>query len=380
MPATVRQVSCLVTLASTVLPDVQSARGQVSADGGWPTCSVFTRIYPRDGGGDPIDEENDIDVVAGAGNNVTRFTGRLRRFRPSAFPRGLELVCVGTLAYAAEWSPSADPTAADLGNIIFQDAFPTGATDQVIVRWVLDHVPGVTYSSGDIGGTGVTLGTEAPEAFDWKAGTSAWTYIQEIDRATLYRTYQTMDGTIRRVRMIGHPHNGTEDFTLAEGDILEGSIGSRDTERTRNAVTVGGHDYGDGLGPVLGFASGTNGFQGDGADPDFRRAEPFASDLIEDGNDVDGTALGLGGIDAQDIADAIINDVNKEFVDADILSWRDDTHGPGLTCLLDAFDRLHINESMWVQGYSWEVSENGWQSRYVLTGGGLEQTYTPPDV
>jgi hypothetical protein len=102
--------------------------------------------------------------------------------------------------------------------------------------------------------------------------------------------------------------------------------------------------------------------------------------LIEDGNDEDGAALGNGGIDAQDIADAILPDVNKEFVEADIPSWRDDTHGPGLTCLLDMLSRLAIGESMWVQGYGWEVGDNGWQSRYSLSGGGLEQTYTPPPV
>lgn len=379
MPATVRQVSWTVTLAGTVLDDVISARGQVVADSGWPTCSVFVRTYPQDGGGDPIDEENDITVEAGAGNNDTRFTGRLRRFRTSAFPRGLELVCVGTLAYADEWAPDED--------IVFEDEFPNGATDQEIVQWALDHVPGVTYSSGDIDGTGITLGLfsgpqgeggGAPEAFDWAKGVSAWQYIQEIDRATLYRTYQTRDGTIRRVQMIGHPHDDPVDFTLAAEDILDGASGTRDTERTRNAVVVIGHDYGDGQ-LTMGVAYGSNAFQGDGSDPATRHAETYSSGLIEDGSSEDGDPWNDNGIDAQDIADAILPDVNKEFVEADIPSWRDDSHGPGLTCLLDMLDRLHIGESMWVQSYAWEVGDNGWQSRYGLTGGGLTQSYTPPD-
>jgi hypothetical protein len=142
---------------------------------------------------------------------------------------------------------------------------------------------------------------------------------------------------------------------------------------------VRGHDYGDGLGPVLGQAYGANDFQGDGATAATRHPESFSSDLIEDGNDDGGTPLGNGGIDAQDIADAILNDVNKEFVEAQIRSWRDDTHGPGLTCLLDTLDRLAIGEKMWVQGYGWEI-DDGWTTTYTLSGGGLEQPYDPPPV
>jgi hypothetical protein len=274
---------------------------------------------------------------------------------------------MGTLAYAAEWAPDED--------ILFEDEFPTGDTDQNIVKWALDHVPGVSYTGANIAGTGVTLGTEAPDVFDWKKGVSAWTYIQNLDRATLYRTYQQRDGTIKRVQMIGHP-NTTDAFTLAAEDVLEGSTGSRDTERTRNAVRVVGHDYGDGGGPTLGFDSGAYGSL-DGTGPDEWKLETFSSDLIEDGNDDVGSPLGLGGLDAQDIAEAILPDVLKEFVEAEIASWRDDTHGPGQTCLLDMLTRMAIGESMWVWRYAWEI-EDGWTSHYSLSGGGVEQTYTAP--
>lgn len=363
---TLRTVEATVMFAGVELTDVISARGQVAADSGWPTCSVFVTAKPATG-----NEEDTLTVVAGAGNNVTRFTGRVRRFRPSAFPKGVEIVGTGTLAYAAEWAPAED--------LIFDDEFPSGATDQALVAWALGFVPGISYVGADIQGTGITLGLEAPEAFDWKAGVSAWQYVQQLDRATLYRTYQQQDGTIRRVRMIGHPSSMTISFILANEDILEGSTADRNTEQTRNAVIVRGHDYGDGLGPVLGSAYGANDFQGDGTTASLRHPEPFASDLIEDGNDDDGTPLGNGGLDAQDIADAILEDVNKEFVEASIQSWRDDTHGPGQTCLLQSLDRLAIGEKMWVQGYAWEVND-GWTSTYTLSGGGLEQPYTPPPV
>lgn len=368
MTVTVRSLTCTATFASVELQDVISARGQVSADGGWPTCSVFCTAKPGTG-----NEEDTLTVVAGAGNNATRFTGRVRRFRTSAFPKGIELLAMGTLAYAAEWAPDED--------IIFATEFPTGATDQELIMDALDRVIRLgsgSYSSGNIGGSSVVLGLVAPSAFDWKAGTTAWARIQSIDRASLFRTYQKQDGSIHRVQMIGHPSSSATSFTLEPEDILEGSTGSRNTEQTRNAVIVRGHDYGFGTGPVLGFAAGAYGSL-DGDDPAERIAEEFSSDLLETGNDPLGTPLGLDGLDAQAIADLILPDVLKEFVDADILSWSDGTHGPGQTCLLDCLARLAIGEKMWVRGYGWEIGDK-WQSHYVLSGGGVEQAYSPPGV
>ena len=371
MPATVRTVVCGVTFAGVALDDdVLSVRGSVSANGGWPTCSVFLTHKPPTG-----NEEDGIQVVAGAGTDVIRFQGRVRRFRSSGFPKGIEMVATGDLAYADEWTPTADIDFPE--GIDFEEAFPDGATDQALVRWALDHVPNVTYVSGDIGGTGITLGVSFPEAFNWRAGVSAWQYIMQLDRATLYRTYQAHDGAIYRVRMIGHP-DVTPDFTLAPQDILEGATSERTTERTRNYVRVTGFD--DGQGAVLGIAAGNNDFQGDGSDQSTRHIEDFGSRLIEDGNDIDGAPIGNTGLNAQDIAAAILPDVNKEFVDASIPSWRDDLHGPGLTVLVDALDRLAIGEPMWVFGYTWEVGDNGWMTTYTLSGGGLPQTYDPPPV
>jgi len=380
--AQVRQVSLQVTFAGVVLDNVIQARGEVSADSGWPTCSVFVTAKPPTG-----NEEDDITVVAGAGNNVVRFTGKVRRFRPSGFPKSIEMVCSGTLAYAAEWVPPED--------ILFDDIWPSGATDQQLVQWVLDQVPGIGYDASNIAGTGTVIGTEplALTAFDWKgstdpyqvannytSGTSAWAYIQQIDRATLYRTYQARDGTIYRVQMIGHPDN-TADFTLGPQDMLDGASGSRDTERTRNFVVVLGHDYGDGHGPIYGTAAGSNDFQGDANNPSQRHTELFQSPLIESGLDgIDDAWDGRDGLRADDIAAMILPDVNKEFVEASIPSWRDDTHGPGMTCLLDALDRLAIGEPMWVARHAWEVGDNGWMATYGLTGGGLQQTNPAPPV
>lgn len=354
--APVRFATLAATFNSVLLTDTIGARGQITADAGWPQCSVFCTAKPASG-----NEDDTLAVVAGAGNNATRFTGVVRRFRTSVFPKSIELVATGTLAYADEFSPNED--------IDFFDAFPSGTTDQAIVRWVLDHVPGVSYTSGNIAGTGITLGASAPDAFDWRAGTTAWAYIQELDRATQYRTYQDRSGVIRRVQMIGHP-SGSAAFTLAPEDVLDGSTGSRDTEKTKNASIVLGYDYGGTDNRATGQTFGS--FRGlDGSDPAEQRADVFRSDLIEDGNDALGDPLvGKSGLNAQDIADSIIDDVLKEFVEASVNSWRDDTHEPGATMLLDMLARMAIGENLWVQRYEWEVGDNGWQSHYGLTGGG----------
>lgn len=365
MAVTVRTVSCSVTFNGNLLTDVLEARGEISADGGWPSCSVFLTAKPTSG-----NEEDDLIVDAGAGNNTRRFTGKVRRFRPSAFPKGIEMAAVGTLAYAAEWSPADD--------ILFDEVFPSGATDQDIIKHALDQVPQISYTGSEIDGTSTVMGTEAEDAFVWKAGTSAWNRIQAIDRATLYRTYQTRDGSIKRVLMIGHP-NSSQDFTLAELDVLEGTTGDRDTERTRNAVLVFGYDYGYGDGPALGVAYGSNSFQGDGSNPNTRYPEKFSSEYYETGLDPDGNALGFAGLDADAFAAQLLPDVNKEFVEADVQSWRDDTHGPGMTCLLDLLVRMAIGEKLWVQRYAWRVSD-GWYSQYGLSGGGIQSSYSTPEV
>jgi len=353
MPPLVRHVTCVVHFAGMMLTDVIGARGQVVADAGWPTCSVFCTAKPEDG-----NEEDDLDVIAGAGTNETRFTGKVRRFRPSGFPKSIELVATGTLAYANEWSPAE--------TLLFDEEFPSGATDQQLVAWALGFVPGISYTAGDIGGTGTVLGLSEPAAFDWEAGQTAWNYIQRLDRATLYRTFQASDGTIWRTQMIGHP-SSTPDFTLGPADVLDGATASRDTERTRNYVRVTGYQ-----GLAWGAASGANDFQGPGDVAATRHVEEFSSDLIESGVDEEtGDWDGEDGLRADQIAAAILPDVNKEFVEASVPSWRDDLNGPGQTCLLDMLARLAVGEPMWVQSYSWEVGDQGWIATYGMTGGGL---------
>jgi hypothetical protein len=56
------------------------------------------------------------------------------------------------------------------------------ATDQDIVAAVLTKA-GVSFSGGNIGGTGQLLGTVADDAFMWRVGQSALDYIDAVDKS-----------------------------------------------------------------------------------------------------------------------------------------------------------------------------------------------------
>ena len=364
MAVTLRSVSISATLAGEPLDNIIGARGSIVADSGWQNCSVFVTEKPGDAAGL---QEAPLVVTAGAGNNVVRFTGVVRRYRPNAFPKSVEIIAQGNLVYADEWAPSED--------IIFEDEFPRGAHDEAIVAWALDHVPNITYDSANLDGWGAIMGAEAPDAFTWRAGQSAWNYIKQIDRASLFRTFQAADGTIRRALMVGHP-NETPDFTISPEHILDGATLTRDTQRTRNYVKVLGYQY-DQFSQVQGEAWGSNPIQGPGDVAATRHAEEFSSNLIELGVDEDGGAIGTYGVDAQLVATWVLSDVNKAFVEASIPTWLDGTHEPGMTVFLAAADRLLANEPLWLARYDWEVGDNsGWTATYGLTGGGL----APEDI
>jgi len=354
MAITIRNVSLSATLAGEPLENIISARGEIVADSGWQNCSVYVTEKPGEAAGL---QEAPLTVTAGAGNNIVRFTGVVRRYRPSAFPKGVEIQAQGYLAYADEWAPSED--------IFFDEEFPAGAHDEAIVAWALDHVPNVTYNAADLEGWGAVMGTIAPEAFDWKAGMSAWSYIKQIDRATLFRTFQTADGTIRRSLMVGHP-NDTPDFTITDAHVLDGATLTRDTQRTRNYAHVLGYSFGPDD-QVEGTAAGSNPIQGPGDVEATCHAEEFSSNLIED----------PPGVDAGLVATWVLSDVNKQFVEASVPTWLDGTHEPGMTVFLACAERLLTNEPLWLARYAWEVGEDGgWIATYGLTGGGL----APEDI
>lgn len=370
MAVIVRRLFGQAVFDGVILTNMLAARGSMTADGGWPTCSVYCEAKPAAG-----NEEDELTVSAGAGTNLTRFVGVVRTFRTSAFPRSVELLGMGTLAYADEWAPDED--------IVFETIFPDGGLDVDVIQWALSlvkipaGVAGYAYAP-TFQGRPQLLGTQggAPKAFDWKAGTPAWRYVEQIDRATLFRTWQRFDGLLERSKMLGRP-GGTPTLTLDPSTMYDGARGERDTTRTRNFVRVLGYDHAERTGPVSNGDGtwGANDFQGGGDDPATRHPEVFTSDLIESGLDFVAGAWvwdGMPGLRADELAAEIILDVNKEFVEASVPSYVDGRYAPGETVLLDALERLHIGEPMWLRGYGWEIGDGGFRSSFELQGGGID--------
>jgi hypothetical protein len=377
----------------------------------WPTTPAATvtngSVTFQEFGVDVVYDDN-IVITMGAGiNNVVRFNGLFRRFDYTLSPRLVGLVCFGHLVRARDYENN-DEGAGSPGGLDIDDLLgATTGTDQAIVKAVLDRVPNLTYTAGNIGGTGVTLGAQvtslSPSPFLWRNGANpsikvytggkgetALEYIQRIDAmsavytnstsaAGFYRLYEQVGGTIRRA-LLGSRPRSSADFTFTEGvDITVGNS-SREYPLA-NRVYVQGYDYGAAGGPVTNLLSSTiqssNPFMPSGE----KHTYTFSSPLIERGLDADSG----GGMSAETVANALMLDVNRETVRCMATTPRDDLVGPGSTVLIQAAggvpDRLGIGENLWVIHGDIVVGEDGRFSQQLqCLGGGLPDAYTsaPP--
>lgn len=400
-----RNTFCTATLNGSALPRILSARASFGWDMQVSEAVIFVPTDPS-----PGSQLYDSPVVLnmGAGtNNVQRFSGLFRRYDFTLYPRSLGLVCYGRMVRVRDYENSQEG-AGSPGGLDLVDLLGSGSgTDQAIVQAVLGRVPNFTFTAGNIAGTGVTFGSQittlSPSPFLWRNGAnpsikvevggkgeSALEYISRIDAVSavytnstspsgFYRTYEQIGGTTRRA-LIGSRPRGVADFTFTEGlDIWQGTA-SRDYP-TANRVYVQGFDYasrsGHGMGPVSNLSSSTI----QGSNP-FMLTQPFtytfSSPLIERGLDADTG----GGMSCETVANALMLDVNRVTVRAELTTPRDDLIGPGSTVLVQApggaVDRLGTGENLWVVHVDVNVDDNGaFSQRLQCLGGGLPDNWTP---
>ena len=192
----------------------------------------------------------------------------------------------------ARWPtrPSGRPTT----DLLFDEEFPSGATDQALVAWALGFVPGISYVGRQYrrhghharhrGARGVRLArrrlglavrpaARPGHALPHLSGSGRDDLPRADDRPSLEHHHQLYAGDR------GHPR-GLDGLAEHRADSGTPPLSAATTTAT---VSV----------PMLGTAYGINDFQGDGATAATRHPEHFSSDLIEDGNDEDGTPLGL---------------------------------------------------------------------------------------
>jgi hypothetical protein len=418
MPSTTWAASHAYSAAQVVKPTTRNGHlYQVivagTSGGSQPTFPTTAGGTVTDGGvtwqefGIDIVYDDNVVLTMGAGtNNVVRFNGLFRRFDYSLYPRMVGLVCFGHLVRAQQYENN-DEGVGSPGGLDINDLAGAAATDATIVRAVLDHVPQLSYTAGNIGGTSTAWGTQittlSPSPFLWRngqnpsikvdiggKGETALEYIQRIDAvsaiytnstsaAGFYRLYEQVGGTIRRALLGSRPRN-TADFTFTEGVDIEQGSSSREFPLA-NRVYVQGFDYGKIGGPVNNLASSTIQSSNPFMPSTEKHTYTFSSPLIERGLDADAGS----GMSCEKIANALMLDVNRETVRCTFTTPLDYLIGPGSTVLAQAAggipDRLGIGENLWVTHNDISVGEDGHFSQQLqCLGGGLPDNYTsaPP--
>jgi hypothetical protein len=361
-----------VTFAGNVLTNVLSVSATFGFDQRVPEARVTVPVRPGTGG-----HLDSLVIAAGAsiGTSRTIFSGRSIEFDYRLWPRSVTIVGRGELYKALTYVNEQDPNGdGDVGLFLEDFVGASSATDQDIVAAVLTQA-GVSFSGGNIGGTGQLLGTQAPDVFLWRVGQSALDYIDAIDKISavadppgFYRTFETVGGVIHRSLIGGRPR-GTADATYTEGTDISSGGSSRSVLDLYNFVRVTGYDYGDGSGASTFTLEGSNDFQPI-TEPHVLR---FGSQMIER----ETMAEAGDGMSCEEVAIALSADVNREVVRIQGLDTPKDDHiGPGATVLVQAAgglpDRLGIGEKMWVQSIT-IVPFPSYHQTYTCLGGG------PPD-
>jgi hypothetical protein len=398
------------TFNGSALSNILSASCRYGWHQNVPEATIFVPTNPFPGS-QPYDQP--VTLTMGAGNNIVRFQGIFRQYNYTLWPRALGLYFRGRLARAFEYQNHNDPQ--HLGGMLLQDLIgtPTG-TDQAVVRAVLTAA-GVSFTSGNIGGTGATWASRSllnTRAFMWRAGTSedaiipmsaagqtAGDYIQQWDRVSavytsssaptgFYRTYETPNGIYRA--LIGGRPRSTAQYTFNEGvDIEPGAQSSRQYPFA-NAAYVTGFDPGLNIGPVRNMTfdvttgGNTGSFLGQASNP-FQPSSrsvtfDFSSPLIEWGTEAES---GIG-MNCERVGNALLADLNRETVTVRFRTPRDDYIAPGMVIIVggpgNQPDRLGMGEPLWVDEVTTGVGEDGsFYQDIAATGGGLSGDYpTPP--
>jgi hypothetical protein len=395
----VRSVSVSASTPSATWANILSARVSYGFDMRTGECQILTPTRPE---GSDYDQE--LTVVMGAGNNITRFVGVIRDFQYQANPAAVTTVARGFLTRAIEYENSEetnyDPWTGS-GGLLIPDLLGTlagSASD--IVQAVLDKA-NVPYSAANIKGSAEVYGGGlTPLPFMWRSGGSginsvpqnqdqgetAMSYVErydaidaELDEANpnaggRYRTFETLAGDVYRVRVGGRPQD-TPDFTLTEGlDILGGSF-TRSISQTRNYFVVKGQDRGSNLGPYQYGLLSSNPFQPSSS----KHTYQFSSDMLEkDVHDaVDGiTGAPLTGMSCEVLAGAFELEYNREIVSGSLETFRDDAFGVAQTHLVQGgpggtIGALGLAENVWVQSMEISVDDRGFTQRLTYLGGGL---------
>jgi len=331
MPAINRTTNLDASVGGTNLGNAFAARVSLGYDMNYGTCAVdVAGSFP--GGG----FYDDFDIVV---NGEHWFSGILTQVDYTLYPQVVTLSGRGRLwrAEQARAEGELDPKT----GLLLEELTGGPASDQEIVSSVLDRV-GLGLAGGSIGGTGVTLGTIAPEEFAWRDTETALSYIQRIDQISLgYRTFESTGGSIFRSQISVFPDGGS-DMTFTQGEDIIEAQNSRSVQEAYTAVRVTGYAVGDFLEPRVYVAgSGSNLFA-------------FNSPMIERR---DSGSTGSGQT-CQAVANYFLDELSRVLVKMRMTTPRNDNIGPGQVHSVNS-DRLDHGGPLWVQRVDKEYRADG---------------------
>jgi hypothetical protein len=348
--ATVYTPYVAATLNGSPLVGVRKAR--VISSFSDPVTRLYVTVYPV-----PVWAEGDtLAITMGSGtNNVLSGTGTIYEGDYVNDGPTFELVARGPLFKAQRFRNN------QTNGLTLTDLTGGPDTDENIAKVILDAA-GITYTSGDIGGTGIVRGALGPTAYTWRRGETAMDYLNRLSKASLgYRMVETITGAVQRVQVFGRP-TASPSFFLTEGvDIFGGAHTQRETFSKYTAVTVTGYDFGDGNGPVT-FSDPDP--VPDGVDPYL-----YSSDMIERALESDAG----GGISAENVAtNFVLPEVNREIIRVgSVKTPRDDSFEPGQTHQIDS-DRLGLSaENLWLFSVTRECDDRWFTQTLDYIGGGV---------
>lgn len=363
-----------------------------------------------------FDMDQSLEIIAGNGTvHTRRFIGLARS--PSYDLRGnIILQGVSTLEKVYNYENSEDSGG---GGLFLEDLLgAVSGTDEQVVRAVLARIlnEGSDFTFGNIEGTGTTWRThsivDTGDAYLWASGDSpdgmpetqsagekALAYIYRWDMVSavhpgpfqpagtesgnspgaitgpvgFYRTFQTLNGTIRRALIGGRPR-GSQLFTFTEGeDIRVGKITRGYPIANRFIAT--GYDDGLGLGPARYVMQSSNPYMGSGRKV---TAPPVSSPMIEKTAENDW----VGGMSCEKVTYAQEPEFNRIIVTGEITTGRDDYISHGATALVrgpgGAPGKLGTGENVWIRSSGGRVDKSGFSQTFGILGGGVPDNFIPP--
>jgi len=354
--STIYTPSVSAVLNGTSLTGVQKARVATSLSN--PVARLYVKVYPAVS----YNDGDSLTITMGSGtNNVLSATGNVWQADYTNDGPTFELVGRGPLFKAEKYYNNVQ------GGLSLVSLVGGPATDEVIARAVLTKA-GVSFTAGNIAGTGLVRGTLAPDAYIWKQGESALAYLQRLSKASLgYVMVETIGGDVLRVQVLGRSH-GTASYSLNQGvDIFGGGHAQMDAFAKFSAVTVTGFNYG----------AGAVTFSNPKPIPDGVQAYVFSSDMIERAEENDPGA----GISAANVA--------RNFVEGEVehtqirvsglRTPRDDLFQVGQTHLVDASWLGLSNQLLTCISVTRECDDKWFSQTLEYIGGGAVIEQAIPD-